>query len=248
MTRLYVYRWLKHWLQRIDPLLGLPAEESVYYYHHWFWGRMKSLWYWANGLARKVKPDKGKILNASSPGSVADEIRGTAFNRLQHYVEGYMATIAHRFLDTDPRPLPPGRKARGKIGLRALKAQAQDFWDRANGMAGRTEQMLKDGKDLEEIGEWQDSCRENANKLEEIARIYRQLTGAQIENPYWDRYKSPDPAAGNYVLEYADDRDVDEEKQREIGRKASAFDTAQRKRREQMLERLLALRHMLTYD
>jgi hypothetical protein len=207
--------------------------------------------------------EQKEFLFHNSVNSAATEIRETMFNRLKLYVEGYLAGISHRMTGERDRedPVPDSREERGALGVEALYGLAR--WQRErkpqvpkSGDEGPFWRYHRRGEDPEEMTEEEmrqglqeerEALERDAREYEELARIYKQLTGNRFENPYWDRYEGPNIENGNF-LEYADDRDIDPEKDREMGRKASRFDEVLRERREMMAERLFSLRHKMTYD
>lgn len=204
--------------------------------------------------------DQKEFLFHSSVNSAAVEMRESLFNRLKLYVEGYLADISHRMTDARGRedPVPSGREERGALGVEALYGLAR--WQRERKPETPEEgpfyRPTRRGEDPEEMTEEEmrqtlqeerEARERSAREYEELARIYKQLTGDRFENPYWDRYEGPNIADGN-PLEYDQGRDIDPEKDREMGRKASRFDMVLRERRELMAERLFALRHKMNYD
>jgi hypothetical protein len=196
----------------------------------------------------------------NSVNSAAIEMRESLFNRLKLYVEGYLADISHRMTDTRGRedPVPDSREERGALGVEALYGLAR--WQRERkpetpeeGPFYRHHRRGEDPEEMTEeemrqtLQEERQALERDAKGYEELARIYKQLTGDRFENPYWDQYEGPNTEDGNF-LEYDDDRDIDPEKDQEMGRKASRFDMVLRERREMMVERLFALRHKMNYD
>jgi hypothetical protein len=208
----------------------------------------------------KKTSEQKEFLYHKSVNSAAIEMRETLFNRLKLYVEGYLAEISHRMTGERDREdaVPDSREERGALGVKTLHGLAQ--WQRERKPESPDEgpfyRRPRRGEDPVEIPEEElrqdlekerEARERSAREYEELARIYKQLTGERFENPYWDRYEGPNVEDGNF-LEYADDRDIDPEKDREIGRKASQFDKIMRDRREMMAERLFDLRHKLAYD
>jgi hypothetical protein len=196
----------------------------------------------------------------SSVNSAAIEMRESLFNRLKLYVEGYLADINYRM--TSERklgdPMPDGREKRGALGVKTLHVLARSQRRRKPEAPGEGPfyRHTRRGEDPMEIPEEEmrqtlqeerEARERSAREYEELARIYKQLTGDRFENPYWDRYEGPNVTEGN-PLEYDQDRDIDPEKDRKMGRKASRFEKVLRDRREMMTERLFALRHKMTYD
>lgn len=174
-------------------------------------------------FARKIKGmGERKYLDVSSPGSMSREMDEYMFRKLVLYVEGYLATIAHRITDA-PKAMPPDRETRAKWGRAALR----DLATKSDSRYVTSENPERE--------------RERRKGWNEIRKIYNWYTEEREDwnDPYMEEVEVDCSGRGLPDLDERSKRYAD---------KSMRYRNIRQERRTGRVQRLFDRRHLLTYD